>query len=66
MAKKEINITLRPNSHDGEKVVIKGESNQYPDVDIQGDLILILKQKPKSYITSLLSDIPQFPLCKSP
>ena len=42
---KKINVRLRPNTYDNEKVVVKEEGDQHPDLDIYGDLILILKQK---------------------
>jgi DnaJ-class molecular chaperone len=44
-ATKKINVNLRPNTYDNEKIVIKGEADQLPDIDVYGDLVLVLKQK---------------------
>jgi DnaJ-class molecular chaperone len=41
---KKINVKLRPNTYNMEKVVVKGEADQSPDVDIYGNLVLILRQ----------------------
>ena len=43
---KKINVNLRPNTFDGEKITVKGEADQSPDMDIYGNLVLVLKQKP--------------------
>ncbi len=57
---KKINVNLRPNTFDGEKITVKGEADQSPDMDIYGNLVLVLKQKPhtkyRRYKNDLLLD----------
>ena len=42
---KKINVKLRPNTYNMEKVVVREEADQSPDIDIYGNLVLILRQK---------------------
>lgn len=42
---KKINVKLRPNTYNMEKVVVKEEADQWPDIDIYGNLVLVLRQK---------------------
>jgi len=42
---KKINVRLRPNTYNNEKVIVKEEADQHPDLDVYGNLVLILKQK---------------------
>ena len=42
---KKINVKLRPNTYNMEKVVVKEEADQSPDLDIYGNLVLVLRQK---------------------
>ena len=41
---KKVNIQLKHNSKNGEKIVVEGEGDQYPDLDEYGNLIIILKE----------------------
>ena len=38
-------LNLRPNTYNMEKVVVKEEADQSPDIDIYGNLVLVLRQK---------------------
>ena len=42
---KKINVKLRPNTYNMEKVVVREEADQSPDLDIYGNLVLVLRQK---------------------
>ncbi len=42
---KKINVKLRPNTYNMEKVTVKEEADQHPDYDVYGNLVLILRQK---------------------
>jgi DnaJ-class molecular chaperone len=46
--KKRINIQLRPNTKIGEKIVVEGEGDQYPELDKFGNLVVLLLQKENS------------------
>jgi len=55
--KSEIKLQITPSMKDGEQIVYEGFANHIPDADIQGDLIIELKQKPHKYFTRKGNDL---------
>lgn len=54
---KVININLNNKSFNGEKIIIKNQSNQHPDYDKYGDIIIILNEIPDKYFIRKNNDL---------
>lgn len=55
--KKKIKTSLRSNMANGEKIVIPEEANHIIGVDIQGDLIIVVEEKPHKTFKRVKNDL---------
>ena len=54
---RKVNVKIKPNTKVNEKIVLENMGNQHPDFDLQGNLIIVLLQKPNKYYTRLDNDL---------
>ena len=54
---RKVNIQIKPNTKVNEKIVLESMGNQHPDYDLQGNLVIVLLQKPNKYYTRLENDL---------
>lgn len=54
---RKVNVKIKPNTKVNEKIILENMGNQHPDYDLQGNLIIVLLQKPNKYYTRLDNDL---------